>query len=69
MLECEIRILTADGSPSIITQEVHLNAASAINKARRLAGQKAFEVWSNDRCLYSTLSAPTSSAPPTQPAA
>ena len=54
MHEYEIRILKNDGSTGVIMQEVHLSTHAAVNKARRLAGEKPFEVWSDDRCVYST---------------
>ena len=64
MHEYEVRILKNDGSTGVIMQEVHLSTAAAVNKARRLAGGRPIEVWSDDRCVYSTAS---SAAPPDGP--
>lgn len=70
MHEYEFRILKADGSAGVITQEVHLNANAAINKASRLAGERRFEVWCDDRCIYAGhRPAPPSPTPPNHPAA
>ena len=70
MHEYEIRILKADGSPGVIMLEVHLSANAAVNKARRLAGERSFEVWSDDRCVYSTANkSPSPDGSPDQPAA
>lgn len=70
MHEYEIRILKSDGSTGVIMQEVHLSTHAAVNKARRLAGERPFEVWSDDRCVYSTADKPSSpGGPPDRPAA
>jgi len=70
MHEYEIRILKNDGSTGVIMQEVHLSTNAAVNKARRLAGERPFEVWSDDRCVYSTASTPSSpDGSPNRPAA
>jgi len=71
MLTFEIRILKADGSLSMATTMTHLNADAAVRSAKRLAGKKQFEVWANDRCIYTS---PVSlhlvtATPPTWPAA
>lgn len=58
MREYEIRILKNDGSTSVIMQEVHLSTHAAVNRGRRMAGASPFEVWSNDRCVYSTANGP-----------
>ena len=49
-----IRILKADGSPSICTSAPYLNAQAAIAAARRMAKTQRFEVWQDgDYCVYS----------------
>jgi hypothetical protein len=69
MHEYEIRILKGDGSTGVVMQEIHLSAEAAIKKARRLARERSFEVWSDDRCIYSSDHSLPPDAPPNRPAA
>jgi hypothetical protein len=70
MLSFEIRILKADGSLSMATEQIHLNADAAVRAARRLAASRPFEVWSEHRCVYSSTAVPEPEPPPLgQPAA
>ena len=52
MKEFEFRILKRDGTPSLCTMWVHLSVEGAVNSAKRLARDAAFEVWSGDQCVY-----------------
>ena len=70
MLEFEIRIFNADGKPTIRSMSRHMNSDTAVSFARRLAGNKHFEVWDGDRCLYTTMALhPKDFGPPRRPAA
>lgn len=69
MQDYEIRILNFDGTLSLITQSIYLNSLAAIAAGKRLAGNRPFEVWSVERCLYSSLTAPPIFDPPQRPAA
>ena len=69
MQDYEIRILNIDGSVSVKTQSPYMSSLAAISAARRLAGNRPYEVWSDDYCLYSSLTLPPISRPPDRPAA
>lgn len=69
MQDYEIRILNIDGSVSITTRSLYMNSLAAISAARRLAGNRPYEVWSDDYCLYSSLTPPPVGRPPDRPAA
>lgn len=64
MSEFEIRILNRDGSPSITTTLTVYSAQSAIGSAVRLARGRAFEVWSEGRCVYTSVAAQPAPPPP-----
>ena len=68
MQDYEIRILNIDGSVSVKTQSLYMSSLAAIAAARRLAGNRPYEVWSEDYCLYCSLTPPPIH-PPDRPAA
>jgi hypothetical protein len=45
MTEYEIRILGADGQPTLISEWVYLNLSAAIISAKRMSNGAVFEVW------------------------
>jgi hypothetical protein len=69
MQDYDIRILNFDGTLSLQTRCSHLNSLAAISAARRLAGNRPYEVWSDDYCLYSSLGPAPITQPPDRPAA
>jgi hypothetical protein len=52
MNDYEIRILKADGKPTLISAEVHLTDNSAIRSARRMANGSPAEVWRGTDCIW-----------------
>jgi len=69
MQDYEIRILNLDGSLSVKTQSTYMSTLAAIAAARRLAGNRPYEVWTEDYCVYSSLTQPPVNRPPDRPAA
>ncbi len=53
MHEYEIRILSARHTIAII-EEVHFNDHGAVRSAKKLAGDRHFEVWRGLDCIYGT---------------
>ena len=51
MHEYEIRILQREGSSYLITAQIHLSDAAAIQAARRMALGRQFEVWRDMECI------------------
>jgi hypothetical protein len=69
MTEYEIHILSRDGSSIVSTLKL-FSVQGAISSAVRIARGRAFEVWSEGRCLYAGAArAVPPPAPPGQPAA
>ena len=64
MSEFEIRILNTDGSLSIRSTLRLFSTQSAIASASRLADGRPFEVWEEDRCVYTSIA----NVPPDPPA-
>jgi hypothetical protein len=58
MHEFELRILSPDGATVLSAIEVYLNADRAIIAAYRLANGRLYEVWCDDRCVYSGSTKP-----------
>jgi hypothetical protein len=52
MGEYEIRILQAEGSPTLISAEVHLTDESAVRSGKRIAKGRLFEVWRGNERIY-----------------
>jgi hypothetical protein len=50
MREYEIRVL---GRSQTVIEVIHLNDHAAIRAAKKLAGDKPFEVWRGLDCIYS----------------
>ena len=69
MSEFEIRILNLDGSPSIRTTLRLFSTQSAVASALRLARGRPFEVWEEDRCVYTSLANMPPEPPSTRHAA
>ncbi len=65
MGEYEIHILQSEGSPSIITAEIHFSDESAIRSARKMAHGRQFEVWRGLECItgLATMPQPTVALP------
>ena len=53
MHEFELRILSPDGATVLSAIEGHLNADRATMAVYRLANGRLYEVWRDDRCVYS----------------
>lgn len=69
MREYEFKICRFDGTVSLTIAATHLNADAAICAASRLAAGKPFEVWDQQRCIYTSLvSVPRIPEPPAKPA-
>ena len=51
MRDYEIRILSS-GHPIAIIEAMHLSDHAAVKSARDLAGEKSFEVWRGNDCIY-----------------
>jgi len=49
--EYEIRILQREGASYLITAQIHLSDAAAIQAARRMALGRQFEVWRDMECI------------------
>ena len=60
----EIRILSFNGEPGIVTQQKYLNADAAIAAGKLMASGKRFEVWNDDYCVYSGSAALRAAQPP-----
>jgi len=61
MHEYEIRVLSS-GHAALIAEEIHLNDDAAIRSARKLAGDRPFEVWRGVDCIYAPAKASPTSA-------
>jgi hypothetical protein len=66
MQDFEIRILREDGMPAVLSTMKLYSAQSAIGAALRLARGRPFEVWSQERCVYSSI--PSGGPGPSSPA-
>lgn len=69
MQDYEIRILNFDGSLCIRAEGPYLNSLKAIAAARKLAGNRPYEVWWDERCVYSSLTPPPIKPSPQRAAA
>ena len=69
MQDYEIRILNFDGTTSLTTEMPYMNVLAAVAAGRRLAGKRPYEVWQDDRCVYTSLAPPPLKPPPDQPSA
>jgi hypothetical protein len=74
MPEFEIRILRGDGSTALIAAASYASDFDATHSARKIARDRAFEVWHGMNCVYRTrrfkfVSTPAPSSPDRSPAA
>lgn len=69
MQDYELRILNFDGTLSLLSQNSYLNTLAAISASKRIAGTRPYEVWCDERCLYSSLNPPPITPPSSRPAA
>ncbi len=61
MHQYEIRILRADKTTATVMEVAHLSDLAALKAAKRIAGEKPFEVWRDLDCIYRR--APNRTAP------
>ena len=55
----EIRILNKDGGVSSTVLALHINDYAAVRSARKLAADRAVEVWRDLDCIYRESAAAT----------
>jgi hypothetical protein len=68
MGEYEIRIPQAEGSPTLISAEIHLTDASAVRSGKLMAQGRPFEVWRGSERIYPEAQNSLSETPTDRPA-
>lgn len=54
----EIRVFNLHGRTSLVYHQLHLNDWMAIQAAKEIAGDQAFDLWRGMDCIYATQLTP-----------